>query len=101
MDLQCCYFFSNNDLISGGEDGLVNIWDLREKLPVNNVKPYENNKIARPDLGKWIGAVDLNEDWLVIICATYQKLYCLCNHIFCCSSCAVGDRDYRSGISAH
>lgn len=64
-------FFRKNDLISGGEDGVVNIWDLREKQPVNKIKPYENDKIARPELGKWIGAVNLNEDWLVRIIIIY------------------------------
>lgn len=43
----------------------MNIWDLREKNPVNKIIPHENDKISRSDLGKWIGAVSLNEDWLV------------------------------------
>lgn len=58
-------FYRNHELISGGEDGIVNIWDLREKTPVQKIIPHENDKVSRADLGKWIGAVSLNEDWLV------------------------------------
>lgn len=58
-------FYRNKDVVSGGEDGLVNIWDIREKHPVSKINPHENSKIARPEIGKWISAVSLNEDWLV------------------------------------
>lgn len=52
-------------MVSGGEDGIVNIWDTRVKNVINRIEPYKNDKIARPDLGKWIGAVSFNDDWLV------------------------------------
>ncbi|KAL3270109.1 hypothetical protein HHI36_009167 [Cryptolaemus montrouzieri] len=54
-----------NDLISGGEDGLVCIWDLRDYKRINTIQPYLNNDIDRPELGKWIGAVGYNEDYLI------------------------------------
>lgn len=57
--------FSGNEMVSGGEDGIVNIWDTRVKNVINRIEPYKNDKIARPDLGKWIGAVSFNDDWLV------------------------------------
>lgn len=47
------------------------MWDLREKHPVNKIQPFENDKICRPELGKWIGAVSLNEDWLVSLRFAY------------------------------
>lgn len=43
----------------------MNIWDFREKKPVNKIEPSKNDKLARPELGVWIGAVNSNEDWLV------------------------------------
>ncbi|KAK9886127.1 hypothetical protein WA026_014913 [Henosepilachna vigintioctopunctata] len=56
---------SGNDLISGGEDGLVCIWDIRNYKGVNRIQPYLNSDIDRSDLGKWIGAVGFNEDFLI------------------------------------
>lgn len=52
-------------MVSGGEDGLVNIWDTRVKTVTNKIEPHKNDKIARPELGNWIGAVGFNDDWLV------------------------------------
>lgn len=65
------YYFSNvlisrkEEFVSGGEDGVVNTWDLREKQVVSKIEPHLNDKIARPGIGKWIGAVNLSDDWLV------------------------------------
>lgn len=62
--------------MSGGEDGVVNMWDLREKNPVNRIQPFKNDKIARSDIGKWIGAVSINEDWLVSFAfSLFQKYF--------------------------
>ena len=43
----------------------MRLWDLRNKENTNILKPYLDNKVSRPKLGKWIGAVDFTEDWLV------------------------------------
>ncbi|XP_063974502.1 THO complex subunit 6 [Diachasmimorpha longicaudata] len=55
----------NNQLVSTSEDGSVRVWDLRKNENTNVIQPYLFEKIARPTLGKWIGAVDFTEDWLV------------------------------------
>lgn len=52
-------------MISGAEDGFVYFWDVREKKPVNKIEPHKNDKLGRPELGKWIGAVTMNDDWLI------------------------------------
>ncbi|KAF7288024.1 THO complex subunit 6 isoform X2 [Rhynchophorus ferrugineus] len=55
----------NNDLLSGGEDGVVNIWDLGSNRVVEKIEPYLNSEMQRTNLGKWIGAVDCNEDYIL------------------------------------
>ncbi|CAB0039864.1 unnamed protein product [Trichogramma brassicae] len=59
-------------LASGSEDGTVRLWDLRNKENTNILKPYLDNKVSRPKIGKWIGAVDFNDDWL--LCGGGPKL---------------------------
>ncbi|KAK4876173.1 hypothetical protein RN001_012595 [Aquatica leii] len=65
-------FNMGDELASGGEDGVVNIWDIRSKTVCNKIEPYKNDEIARPNLGKWIGTVCINDDWL--LCGGGPKL---------------------------
>ncbi|XP_041977121.1 THO complex subunit 6 [Aricia agestis] len=59
-------------LVSAGEDGLVLLWDMRMKQPYNRIEPHTNSKIARPDIGKWIGSAAMGDDW--IVCGGGPKL---------------------------
>jgi len=43
----------------------VRLWDLRKRENTNILTPHLVDKVARPRYGKWIGAVDFTEDWLV------------------------------------
>lgn len=60
-----CVCGLRNDLISGSEDGSVLIWDVRDFKSINKIQPYMNTELNRPKLGKWIGAVGYNEDFLI------------------------------------
>lgn len=62
--------FSGNKLISGGEDGLVNMWDIRQKVLSHKIEPHKKSQLSRPEIGNWIGAVSTNEDWLVCTATT-------------------------------
>lgn len=56
---------SGNQLSSASEDGTVCIWDTRKSKPNHVITPHLESKLNRPHLGKWVGAVAMNEDWLV------------------------------------
>ncbi|CAH0721969.1 unnamed protein product, partial [Brenthis ino] len=60
-----CVHGNGQQLISAGEDGLVLLWDMRTKKSHNKIKPHSNRKVARPDIGKWVGAAALGDDWIV------------------------------------
>ncbi|EFN83862.1 THO complex subunit 6 homolog isoform X2 [Harpegnathos saltator] len=60
-----CLAIMGNQLASCSEDGSVRLWDLRKKENTNILTPHLIDKVARPRLGKWIGAVDFTEDWLL------------------------------------
>ncbi|KAJ8917630.1 hypothetical protein NQ315_000114 [Exocentrus adspersus] len=60
-----CLTINGNDMISGGEDGLVNIWDLRTYKVSNKIQPHLSDKVARSELGIWIGALSSNDDYVL------------------------------------
>lgn len=62
-------------LCTASEDGTVCIWDTRKPKPVHTITPHLDTKLARPKLGKWIGAVAMNEDWLVCGGGPHLALY--------------------------
>lgn len=63
--IHCLKLTNYNDLVSGAEDGKVNIWDLRTNKVTNKIEPHLNDKLVRPEIGKWIGDVSCNDDYLV------------------------------------
>ncbi|XP_014293986.1 THO complex subunit 6 [Halyomorpha halys] len=52
-------------MVSGSEDGTARLWDLRQYALTAMVEPASEHSLARPHLGKWIGDVDVNSNWLI------------------------------------
>jgi THO complex subunit 6 len=61
-----CIDGSDNRLVSASEDGTVKFWDLRSNQATQSIMPSQNEKLNRPEYGKWIGTVSLNDDWLLL-----------------------------------
>ncbi|XP_005106176.2 THO complex subunit 6 homolog [Aplysia californica] len=55
-------------LVSASEDGTARIWDLRSKEAVHIVKPFEDEMCSRPDMGKWLQCLAINNEdyWLLL-----------------------------------
>uniref|UniRef100_A0A3Q2PVH2 THO complex 6 n=1 Tax=Fundulus heteroclitus TaxID=8078 RepID=A0A3Q2PVH2_FUNHE len=53
------------ELLSGGEDGAVRMWDSRTGQCVHCVEVYKYESCARPQYGKWISCVTTDSDWMV------------------------------------
>lgn len=59
------FIYSENQIISGSEEGSVKLWDQREKDAIFTIEPYKDPQIDRNGFGKWIGTVSLSKDWFL------------------------------------
>lgn len=50
--------------VSASEDGSVRFWDTRQHKETNKVEPHTHSELER-GRGKWIGAMDITDDWMV------------------------------------
>lgn len=57
--------YGSNKVYSASEDGSVRFWVSNEKQSVGSIEPFKMEKLSRPEMGKWLGAVAVNEDWLI------------------------------------
>ncbi|XP_026481065.1 THO complex subunit 6-like [Ctenocephalides felis] len=55
----------SSQIASASEDGTVKMWDLNQQSFTNELAPYKEEKLQRPKIGKWVGCVTINQDWLV------------------------------------
>uniref|UniRef100_A0A8C9ST52 THO complex 6 n=1 Tax=Scleropages formosus TaxID=113540 RepID=A0A8C9ST52_SCLFO len=53
------------ELLSGGEDGAVRIWDCRTGQSVHRLEVYKYEECARPQYGKWISCLTTDSDWML------------------------------------
>ncbi|XP_017862244.1 PREDICTED: THO complex subunit 6 [Drosophila arizonae] len=63
--VHCVVGHPDGRIYSSGEDGTVHFWSDKQKEPTAILEPHKNAQLLRPDWGKWIGAVSVNNDWLV------------------------------------
>uniref|UniRef100_A0A1A9VYR8 Uncharacterized protein n=1 Tax=Glossina austeni TaxID=7395 RepID=A0A1A9VYR8_GLOAU len=55
----------DKNLYTASEDGTVRFWSLEQTESTNMIEPYKKDQLMRPELGKWMGSVASNGDWLV------------------------------------
>ncbi|KAJ7990026.1 hypothetical protein DPEC_G00310590 [Dallia pectoralis] len=53
------------EILSGGEDGAVRIWDCRTGKSVHCVEVFKYEDCARPQYGKWISCLTTDSDWML------------------------------------
>uniref|UniRef100_A0A673USP1 THO complex 6 n=1 Tax=Suricata suricatta TaxID=37032 RepID=A0A673USP1_SURSU len=53
------------EVLSGGEDGAVRLWDLRSAKEVQTIEVYKHEECSRPHNGRWIGCLATDSDWMV------------------------------------
>lgn len=53
------------EVLSGGEDGAVRLWDLRTAKEAQTIEVYKHEECSRPHNGRWIGCLATDSDWMV------------------------------------
>uniref|UniRef100_A0A8C1V4P3 THO complex 6 n=1 Tax=Cyprinus carpio TaxID=7962 RepID=A0A8C1V4P3_CYPCA len=60
-----CFKEREEEILSGGEDGAVRIWDSRTNRPVHCIEVFKYEECARPQFGKWISCLATDSDWML------------------------------------
>uniref|UniRef100_A0AAR2L1Y8 THO complex 6 n=2 Tax=Pygocentrus nattereri TaxID=42514 RepID=A0AAR2L1Y8_PYGNA len=53
------------EILSGGEDGAVRIWDSRTSQAVHCIEVFKYEECTRPQFGKWISCLATDSDWML------------------------------------
>uniref|UniRef100_A0A8C2ZN25 THO complex 6 n=1 Tax=Cyclopterus lumpus TaxID=8103 RepID=A0A8C2ZN25_CYCLU len=53
------------EILSGGEDGAVRMWDSRTGQSVHCIEVHKYESCARPQFGKWISCLTTDSDWML------------------------------------
>lgn len=53
----------------------MKLWDTRTGKSHNSIEPHSNSNVAQPDIGKWVGAAALSDDWIVSILIIPRSIY--------------------------
>ncbi|KAM8951340.1 THO complex subunit 6 isoform 3-T3 [Lycaon pictus] len=54
------------EVLSGGEDGAVRLWDLRTAKEVQTIEVYKHEECSRPHNGRWISCLATDSDWMIL-----------------------------------
>lgn len=63
------------EILSGGEDGTVRIWDSRTGQSMHRIEVYKYETCARPQYGKWISCLSTDSDWMLCGGGPYLSLW--------------------------
>lgn len=56
----------NQLVATASEDGSIRTWDSRSPKPCSTIlEPWKDSNLSRPKLGKWLGDVSINGEWIV------------------------------------
>uniref|UniRef100_A0A672TDD9 THO complex subunit 6 homolog n=1 Tax=Sinocyclocheilus grahami TaxID=75366 RepID=A0A672TDD9_SINGR len=64
-----CFKEREGEILSGGEDGAVRIWDSRTNRPVHCIEVFRYEvkqiRMRMPQFGKWISCLATDSDWML------------------------------------
>lgn len=63
--IHCLDGSADQAIYSASEDGFIRFYDTRTARCTNQLQPHKDKQLARPDFGKWQGAVAVSNNWLI------------------------------------
>lgn len=71
------YLKKDKQIVSAGEDGIVNFWDSRSEQVVEKIQPNQLEMSKRLSVGTWVNCLDIaqSEDWMVCGGASHLSVW--------------------------